>query len=189
MNQSSSNSKLKNKLELKLLDNPKYSSEWINSASHLMTVCGLTEDECAMYDADQLEMLVSMFTSAQSNKNIDINKFMNPQLNATQMQVIVTGYSHGLTSEDLDIFFDPSIPYAISNWAITALCDGYNLNRYVEEGFTKDQLYEIYAGLKDGVDVSLYDKVDMPPEKMAIIHHASVLGLKVEVGENYKLTI
>ena len=179
----------KKAIELKLLDNAKHSSGWIENASHLILKCGLTEEELSKFDTEQLQLIVSMFTSAEQNGDIWIDGFLNPALNATQMQVLLTGYSHGLTTEQLKPYFNPEIPYIKSNWAVTALIDGYDMWSYIEKDYDKDQLYEIYAGKKDGIDVSVYDSIDIPAEKMAIAHHALVLGLKVQFDENKILTI
>ena len=178
-----------NQVSMQLLDNAKHSSEWVKHAAHLICKCGLTEEELVPFNAEQLGVLVSMFTSAEDGKDIWINGFFNPELNATQMQILLTGYSHDLTTEQLKPYFNPEIPYIKSNWAITALAEGFDLTSYIEEGFDKDQLYEIYAGKKDGIDVSVYDKKDIPAEKMAIAHHALVLGLKVQFSEEKILTI
>lgn len=175
-------------LELKLLDNPKYSSGWIQNATHLMCKCGFSEAELSKYDTEQLQLIVSVFTSAEQNPEIWIDGFLNPELNATQMQILLTGYSHNLTTEQLKPYFDPSIPYAKSNWAIAALAEGFDISEYIED-YDKDQIYEIYAGKKDGIDVTVYDKVDIPAEKMSLAHHALVLGLKPQFDENKKLTI
>ena len=176
-------------LELELLNNPKYSSSWIKNATHLMLKCNLREDEISKFDAEQLQLIVSMFTSAENNPEIWIGGFLNPKLNATQMQILLTGYSHGLTTKQLQLYFNPDIPYVISNWAIAALSEGFNIDKYIENKFNKDQIYEIYAGIKDGVNVSLYDYIDISAEKMAIARHAMVLGLKPHFDENKKLTI
>lgn len=176
-------------LELALLDNPQYSSGWIQSAVHLMLKCNLKEEELIEFNAEQLELIVSMFTSAEQNPDIWIGGFLNPKLNATQMQILLTGYSHGLTTEQLQPYFNPDIPYIKSNWAVTALTEGFDISKYIEEDYDKDQIYEIYAGTKDGVDIYLYDKKDIPAEKMAIARHAMVLGLKPQFDENKKLTI
>lgn len=176
-------------LEMKLLDNPKYSSGWIQNATHLMCKCGLTEEEVSKFDTEQLQLLVSMFTSAQENSEIWIDGFLNPELNATQMQILLTGYSHNLTTEQLKPYFDPKVPYVKSNWAVTAFAEGFDLTSYIEADYDKDQLYEIYAGKKDGIDVSVYDSKEISAEMMAIARHALVLGLKPQFDENKKLTI
>lgn len=175
-------------LELQLLDNPKHSSTWIQNAVSLMIKNDLlTEEELSKFDTEQLQMLTSMFTAAEQNQDVWIDGFLNPDLNATQMQIILTGYNHGLTTEQLKPYFNPEIPYAKANWIITGLIEGFDLTGYGE--YNKDQLYEIYAGKKDGIDISVYDKIDIPAEKMAIARHAMVLGLKPQFDENKKLTI
>ena len=129
-----------------------------------------------------------MFTSAEQNPEIWIGGFLNEKLNATQMQILLTGYSHGLTTQQLSPFFNPEIPYVKSNWAISALAEGFDITEYIDD-YDKDQLYEIYAGKKDGIDVSVYDKADISAELMAIARHAMVLGLKPQFDQNKKLTI
>lgn len=176
-------------LEMKLLDDPKHSSGWIENAGRLIEKCGLTEEELSKFDTEQLQLIVSMFTSAEANPEIDIDAFLNPELNSTQMQVLLTGYSNGLKTSQLKPYFDPSIPYIKSNWAIAALAEGNDITNYVLAGYDKDQLYEIYAGLKDGVDVSVYDCINLPAEKMAIAHHALRLGLNVSITKRNELTI
>ena len=176
-------------VERELLDNPKYSSGWIQNATHLICNCALSEAEIAKFDTEQLQLLVSMFTSAQQNPDIWIEGFLNPELNATQMQILLTGYSHNLTTEQLKPYFDPKIPYVKSNWAITALAEGFDLSVYIESDYDKDQIYEIYAGKKEGIDISVYDCKLIPAEKMAIARHALVLGLKPHFDENKILTI
>ena len=176
-------------LELQLVDNPEYSSGWIQNAVHLICKCGLTENELKDYETEQLQLLVSVFTSAEQNPDIWIDGFLNHELNATQMQLLLTGYSHGLTTEQLRPYFNPEIPYVKSNWAIVGLSEGIDLSIYDFDIYNKDQIYEIYAGKKDGIDVSIYDDVNIPAERMAIARHAMVLGLKPQFDENKKLTI
>lgn len=176
-NQQAGKSTIQKAIEMQLIKNPKYSSFWIENASYLMEKYGMSEELLAKYNAEQLEMIKSVATSKESNDEIYLAGFLNPDLNATQMQIILTGYSHNLKTEQLKPFFNPNIPYAKANWAIAALCEGYDLLKYIERGYDEDQIYEIYAGLKDGVDVSVYDDISIPAEKMAVAHHAMVLGL------------
>ena len=176
-------------LELQLLDNPKYSSSWIKSAVHLMTKCNMKEEELIQYDAEQLQFIVSAFNFAEQNNDVYIEGFLNPELNATQMQLLFKGYSNGLTTEQLKPYFNPDIPYIKTNWAITALSEGFDMTKYIEEDYNKDQIYEIYAGKKDNIDISIYDSIDIPAERMAIARHALVLGLKPQFDENKLLTI
>ena len=105
------------------------------------------------------------------------------------MQILITGYNNGLTTEQLQPYFNPEIPYVKSNWIVTGLIEGLDLTGYDIDAYNKDQLYEIYAGKKDGVDVSIYDKEDIPAESMALARHALILGLKPQFDENKKLTI
>lgn len=176
-------------LELILLKNPKYSSGWIQNAIPLMVNHNLTEEELVKYDAEQLQLIGSMFGLAEQNEDVCISAFLNPELNATQMQLIFVGYSNNLTTEQLKPFFNPEITYVKANWYITALIEGFDLNDYDINAYDENQIYEIYAGKKDGVDVSLYNKIDIPAEKMALAHHALALGLKIEFDADKKLTI
>ena len=176
-------------LELQLLQNSKYSSAWVQNAISLMIKHNLSEEEAAKYNAEQLQLIASAFAAAEQNEGIWIEGFLNPELNATQMQLLLAGYSNGATTEELKLFFDPSIPYVKSNWYITALTEGFDLNEYDINAYNPNQIYEIYAGKKDNVDVTVYDNADISSEKMAVARHALAIGLKVEFDENKKLTI
>lgn len=174
----------KKSIEMKLIDNPKYSSNWVDVASKLISEYDLTEEELSKYNAQQLNIIMSAFDQAKNNIGIYKEGFLNPKLNDTQMQIILTGYSHNLTTEQLKPYFNPEIPYIKSNWAVTALTEGFNIDEYVKNGFNKEQLYELYAGLKDGVDITTYDNINISAEKMAIAHHSLVLGLNVTIKNN-----
>jgi len=179
----------KKQIEMRLLKNPAYSSAWIDSAAKLMDKCSIEEVEIKEFNTEQLDMILSVFTSAEKNPEIRPERFMNPELNATQMQVILTGYSHGLTTEQLLPYFNPSIPYIKSNWAIAALVEGHDMHSYIEAGYDEDQIYEIYSGFKSGVDVEKYDGLKISAEKMAVARHALEMGLEIHFSEKFELTI
>ena len=81
---------------------------------------------------------------------------MNPELNATQMQLILIGYEKGIISKHMELFFNPNIPFSTSNYIIQALAEGYNdMINYID--FDSDQIYEIYAAHKDNVNYETYN--------------------------------
>jgi len=179
-----------NALQSKLVENPKYSLDWINQAIDLITTCGVSEDDIKDFNADQLKEIRSVFTSAEKNSEIDINAFLNSKLNDTQMHIILIGYSHGLTREQLKPYFDPDIPYAKSNWAILALIETkHDMLHYIKDGYNQDQIREIYSGIKSGINYSSYDDITISAEKMAVARHALEQGLKIQFNEEKELTI
>lgn len=180
------------KTEFTLLHNPLYSSEWVKYAAILIDEYNDSLLALEDFNANQLEIIVDAKHEAKNNNNINISLFLNPKLNETQMQLLLKGYKSGLTTEQLEKYADPNIPYVISNWAISALIDGNNMNKYVDEGYDSDQMYEIYCGLKDKLNVSLYDKKDIPGDIMALARHAMSIGLKnikIQFGDKKELTI
>ena len=62
-------------LELYLLDNPNYSSGWIQNAVPLMCKYGLGEGVINQFDTEQLQLILSVFASAEQNENIWIGGF------------------------------------------------------------------------------------------------------------------
>lgn len=176
-------------LKLKLLDHSAYSSAWIDIAADISINCGVVIKQLSPFDVEQLQVIRSVFTSADNNPEIAVEKFLNPELNATQMQLLLNAYSHGLTTKQIQRYFDPNIPYVKINWAISALLEGVSIYQYVDQGYDKDQLYEIYAGIKSKVDYTSYAKIRISAEKMGVARHAMELGLKVTFGPKNVLTI
>lgn len=166
------------KTEISLLSNPKYSSEWIKYAAILIDEYNDSLVALEDFDAGQLRIIADAKNEAKNNTNINTSLFLNPNLNETQMQLLLEGYKKGLTTDQLEKYANPSIPYIISNWAITALVDGNNMDKYVSDGYDADQMYEIYCGLKEKLDVSVYDKKDIPANIMTLARHAMSIGLK-----------
>ena len=55
-------------------------------------------------------------------------------------------------------------PYAKSNYAIQAICEGFTgITEYLND-FNANQIAEIYAGMKDGVDYKIYAKPEYSAE-------------------------
>ena len=76
-------------------------------------------------------------------------------------------------------FLNSNIPYAKSNYAIQAICEGFTgITEYLND-FNANQIAEIYAGMKDGVDYKIYAKPEYSAELMNLIRHAMVTGINV----------
>ena len=90
--------------------------------------------------------------------------------------------------EKMEVFLKhPDIPYAKMNYIIEALADGADLLPYVN--FSTDQLYEIFAGVKSGVDYTYYAFEDLSAEKMIIVRLALEKGLSVEINKDTTIII
>lgn len=167
--------KTKDEIQAYLLKNPKYSSEWIDLASTLMTEHDYDEEILKLFNPDQLKVILSAIGKVE-----DINLLINPELNSTQMQILVSGYSNGLTTNQLLPYFDPKISYAKLNYALAALSEGFDMGKYVENNYDELQIYEIYSGYKSGIDYTKYDSVDNDPTMMGLARHALELGHEIE---------
>ena len=172
-----------------LLTNPKYDSGWIDNAVELICDFEYSEGCCEEYTGEQLSILL------QANKQYhDDDKFQiminNPDLNTTQMTLLITAKSKGINTENLKIFADPNIPFSISNYALQAIIDGLDITNIIDiTEYTADQIYEIYAGFKTGVDYTKYISPIIPAEHMGLIRHALEIGLDVEFDPDEGYTI
>lgn len=179
-------------LESKLLKNPMYGSTWIDLAVKILTGSNmLSESKLAEFDAEQLDIINAAieYNKKNEDKPIDITILCDPKLNATQMRLIFAGQQNGVPDDILKNIVNPETPYATSNYILQALIDGYNMLKYVK-GYDNDQVYEIYAGLHNKLDIGIYDNPNIDAKTMGIIRHALEVGKKVEYDiETKKITI
>ena len=184
------------KYESSLLANPKYSSNWISIAAKIL---GEFDDVVSLtsltdFDAEQLEVIydlekyirdnLSSFTDSGSS----LRTRFSSSYNATQLRLILTSYVKNVPTEIIDLFISPDIPYAKSNYLIQAYIDGSDMRDYID--FNHEQIYELYAGIVNGVDITVYNKKDIPAKKMGVIRHALEVGYTaVYDRENKKITI
>ena len=170
--------------QLSLINNPKYDSDWVAEAAKILSNEDnpLTEGEVAELNALQLSVINEILASDKSteDKNDIINTlFGYKDLNATQMRLYWIGLKNGLNNNIMVRFLNSNIPYAKSNYAIQAICEGFTgITEYLND-FNANQIAEIYAGMKDGVDYKIYAKPEYSAELMNLIRHAMVTGINV----------
>ena len=170
--------------QLSLINNPKYDSDWVAEAAKILSNEDnpLTEGELAELNALQLSVINEILASDKSteDKNDIINTlFGYKDLNATHMRLYWIGLKNGLNNNIMVRFLNSNIPYAKSNYAIQAICEGFTgITEYLND-FNANQIAEIYAGMKDGVDYKIYAKPEYSAELMNLIRHAMVTGINV----------
>ena len=170
--------------QLSLINNPKYDSDWVAEAAKILSNEDnpLTEGELAELNALQLSVINEILASDKSteDKNDIINTlFEYTDLNATQMRLYWIGLKNGLNNNIMVRFLNSNIPYAKSNYAIQAICEGFTgITEYLND-FNANQIAEVYAGMKDGVDYKIYAKPEYSAELMNLIRHAMVTGINV----------
>lgn len=171
--------KSKKTITTELLRNPKYSSSWIDAASDILASEKNTFDikKLEEFNGEQLAMIKD---AIEGDIVSDINKLAVKELNATQMQMYIIGIQKGIPEEKMDIFLNPNIPYAKSNYILNAMVEGnYDLINYIS--FSPDQIFEIYAGYKDSVDYKSYANESITSENMALIRHALKFGKDISL--------
>ena len=152
-----------------LIKNPKYDSDWIRVAAQILSITDkYTDHDLAKYNSNQLSHILTIVKD-----NIDIA--LSADLNATQMQLIITAIKNNINPEYVNILNTPDIPYAVSNYIVLGLSEGFDdMISYID--YDPDQVYEIYCGYKNNVDVSKYNLHDIPAKDMALIRHALEIG-------------
>lgn len=168
--------KLTKQYENELLNNPDYSSSWINQAAKIMAEFDKDEAFLKPFNTEQLDVIYDALKYINNNGSgyIDINDIANPAFNATQMSLVLTGYIRDIPIEILAKFISPNIPYAKSNYLVQAYIDGFNMTDYIN--YDHEQIYEIYAGFMNKVDFKLYDKSYISAKIMGLIRHALEIG-------------
>lgn len=173
-------------LESQLIKNPKYSSGWIENASKIIANSDtFIEEELAKFDAEQLDVINAALDYNEKNKDdgVNVDAIANPELNATQMRLMFAGMQNKLSVSLLKKLISKNIPYAVSNYIVQAAIDGQDLSKYIS-GYEPDQVYEIYAGIHNGVDVSVYDDPHISAGMMGLMRHALELGLSASLDFN-----
>lgn len=168
-------------IESMLLKNPTYSSSWIENAAKLIANFGYDESDLTDFCSEQLELIVGAhdFNVKNPDNTVDVTYIANPKLNATQMRLMLAGQQNKISVEKLTELINENIPYAVSNYTVQAAIDGKDMSKYTHD-YSPDQVYEIYAGITNGLDVSIYDKSDIDPATMGLIRHALEIGKTVD---------
>ena len=95
------------------------------------------------------------------------------------------GQQNKIAVNILKTMISKDIPYAVSNYAVQGTIEDKDMLKYVH-GYDPDQVYEIYAGLHNGLDVSDYDDASISSNIMGLIRHAKELGLSVNFDSDKK---
>ena len=170
----------KDEIQEELLCNPAYSSDWINYASTLISEEKIDVHTAETFSAPQLGVIIEAFKACSGKDDAQdfIDLISSPALNDTQMRILLIAYQKGADLSILRKYADPKIPYDKSNYLLSALTeDGVDLSEYIE--FSGDRIYEIYAGVKDGVDYTQYAKKCIPADGMSLYRHARAIGKTV----------
>lgn len=162
-------------IQLQLINNPAYDSDWVAIAAKILARedNDITEEDLAKFSASKLSLFNEILESDDHDKAASVVKTLlaHEDLNDTQMRLYWTGINKGLTENIMEQFLDASIPYAKSNYIIQAILDGFTgITEYID--FNAAQITEIYAGMKDGVDYKQYAMKNVPAEYMNLARHA-----------------
>lgn len=124
------------------------------------------------YDEWQLRCLKSAI-----QKKLDLTHLLNKSLNFYQMQELIRALAKGV---DISDYADPNISYIeMMGHTVSKLRD-VNVKHYFMQDYTDDQLYEILAGIENGIDVSQYEGVEVDADTM----NAVKSSLMKEAGIN-----
>lgn len=173
-------------IESALLKDPRFSSSWINTAKKIISEYNWDTNELAKYNSEQIEVIYDSLAVVENKKDLnnEMDILYDPKLNATQMRLLLTAISKGLKKDDLKIYADPNLAYAKSNYLLQALIDGIDMSKYID--YDNEQIYEIYAGIVNNVDITKYDDINISAKKMGIIRHALEIKLDVVYDKNTK---
>lgn len=165
-----------------LAKNPKYDADWINAAATLLSKYpDYTVDDLEDFSADQLTVIKTAFEKYSGDQGF-AGMIFNPELNSTQMQILLAAKNAGVDNSLLTPLTDPSLTYTKGNYISKALADGINMAKEIDfHMFDNDQIYEIFAGMESGIDYHKYLDNTFSAEEMGIIRHALELGLEVKV--------
>ena len=169
-----------------LKKNPKLSQDWIDAASKLIdnhawscddiiSVCG--------YDADKVEVLLDYATqSAKNNVALPFNDIFDPELNSTQMRLRSIAFSRlgSDRKDDIIACVNTAIPCGSSNYLLQGVIDGLDMTIAMPFADDPEKVYEIYAGLKNNVDVTIYAQPGISAIEMGLMRHALEVGYYVE---------
>lgn len=183
-----------------LIENPVYSSDWIEIAAKLISEFGYSviDDKLEKFNPEQLNIIYNankMYGehNADPDENF-INNISNPKLNATQMQLIITARQNGFWQAELYRLIDPEISYSKLNYLVQSLIDGFDIaEKYDPKKLSAGQIYELYAAYKSNVDISKFfnpNDTHLVDAQLALIRHGLELGLKVDYNaENNTIII
>lgn len=176
------------KLKKKFQENPKLSENWITAAVKAIDAGISHDDKLFEYNSEQLAVLANI---PSATVGIFLKNFSDPELNASQMEVVLACLDHDIPPETIKKIVNPNIPYIISNYVAQAYIDGYDMIDLIDRGFSIEQIYEIFAGYESGINPEeVYINPDIPAADMGLIRHALTIGVNMGYDlENHKPTI
>jgi hypothetical protein len=176
-----------NEIQEGLLVNPKYSSDWIKCTTQLIANGDMDEETAAKYIAPQLTVLSDAIRYCK-DKGLSqefVECISNPELNDTQMRVLFIAFQNGAPIDVIKFYANPEIPYDKINYLLSAMTEeGVDLRDYVD--FRGDQIYEIYAGVKDHVDYTAYAYKEIAADEMSLLRHAMAIGKSISYDTKTK---
>ena len=184
--------------QAKLLANPKFSSEWVKLGTEIIDTYNVPLEAIEDLSVEQLNVAKDIYDYIDgtlsddddedeliAEKNAKYKNILNTILyknkyNATQMQIIFIMCKSEADVELIESLMDNTIPYGIMDYVGKGIIDGHkDMIKYIK-GYSLNQVYEIYAGYVEGVDVSSYADVETPAEIMGVIRHLLQLGINDE---------
>jgi len=180
-----------------LIEEPKYSSDWIDIAAKLISEFNYTVDKLEKFNNKQLNIIYNANKRyGEDNVNPDapyISAITNPKFNDTQMQLLDTARQNDIEGDELKRLMNPSLSYSKLNYLVQSLIDGYDIAKeYNVDNLSIGQIYEIYAAFKSGIDISSYfspDNTELSDNQLAIMRHAAELGLNAKYDKSTKQII
>ena len=161
--------------------NPAYDAGWVDAASDILSANpDYNEDYLAKFTAEKLMILKQALESYKAD--IEFLNLIKPELNVTQLQILMTAKSNNVDNKWLSVLSNPAIAYQKANYIAQGMVNGYNMADIIDiTQFDSDQIYEIFAGIESNVDYNKYLDKKYPAEIMGIIRHALQLGLSIDV--------
>ena len=163
------------------IQNPKYSSPWVEIAATVITEFPEQVDEefCAKYNNDQLRVIYDMlkYNATATEHTIDLDIYARPEFNDTQMHLFLSAFqqAQGDFEEMLQKIADPKYTYEKINYIVVGLIDGLDLSDHIDD-FNGQQLAAIYSGFKDGIDITKYDDCRISADMMNIMRCCMIWG-------------
>lgn len=200
----------KNDIIKELINNPEHDSEWIGSVAEIISKNLEKEDYTnadirldvntyMKFNAGQMEVIKQGLLAPENPYDLisEIDHRSDSavafEFNATQLQLlgILIGYIKSNPDKDSDkfnILFNYEIPYAKLNFVIKGIVEGYDdMVDYID--FDPDQICEIYAGHKDGVNYASYASKDIPDTVMGAIRYCLNNNITFTINDNKTITI
>ena len=164
--------------------NPAYDAGWVDAASEILSENpDYNEEYLAKFTAEKLMILKQALNSYKSD--IEFLNLLKPELNVTQLQIIMTAKNNNVENRWISVLSNPNISYQKGNYIAQGMVNGYNMFDILDVNqFDADQIYEIFAGIESKIDYKRYLNKNYPAEIMGIIRHALQLGLDINITNN-----